>query len=277
MDMHGNLDKNETVICGAGIAGIATAYFLSVHHGWKEIMLVDRGQPMAYTTSKTGDNYRDYWPQQCMASFARRSITLMEALAEETGNCFDLRRNGYNFVSFQRDREIFPSEHLRKNFDSGQLEQITGGNRLRSQFPYLSEKVEQVVHIRRAGPMDVYALGSYLLSRARETGVRFHSGHIQKITHDAGKFRVQTQQQNSSNVLSANQLVLTAGPMNKNLAAMLGAELNLHSILQRKFVMPDPDQVIPRDMPYTIFADPQFLHWNQEERKLMEDVREATE
>ncbi|HIL98497.1 MAG TPA: FAD-dependent oxidoreductase, partial [Pseudomonadales bacterium] len=53
--------ENQTVICGAGLAGIATAYYLSVKYGQKDIVLLDRFLPMSFTTSKSGENYRNYW------------------------------------------------------------------------------------------------------------------------------------------------------------------------------------------------------------------------
>ena len=57
--------------------------------------------------------------------------------------------------------------------------------------------------------------------------------------------------------------------MNRALAAMLGAEMIIRSFLQRKFIIPDPYKLIPRDMPFTIFADPQHLDWSDEEQKLI--------
>ena len=44
---------------------------VNVHHRRRDILLLDRGQPMSWTTSQSGENYRDYWPQPCMAEFAR--------------------------------------------------------------------------------------------------------------------------------------------------------------------------------------------------------------
>ena len=61
------LKNNKTIaICGAGIAGVAAAYYLSKENkNWK-IILIDKNQPMSFTTSKSGENFRDYWPHKCM-------------------------------------------------------------------------------------------------------------------------------------------------------------------------------------------------------------------
>lgn len=260
------MNNTDIVICGAGIAGIATAYYLSTRYGRKDIVLVDRQQPLSYTSSKSGENYRDYWPQTCMAEFSGRSIELMESLAEETGNAFELSQSGYDFVSLQRGREIFPSEHLRQETQSENLRQIIDPELIRSRCPYLADNVEQLVHISNAGAFDVNALGMMLLARARQAGVRLKIAHITNVSRQQNGFQLDTEHGES---LQARELILAGGPMNRRLAAMLGVEMNIRSFLQRKFVMPDPLSIIPRDMPFTVFADPQFLDWSDDERNLI--------
>ncbi len=261
------MNKSNIVIIGAGIAGIAAAYYLSVRYGRKNIVLIDRDQPMSYTTSKSGENFRDYWPQKCMASFARRSVTLMEALAEEIDNSFEIRHSGYDFISLQQNREIFPSAHLANPDDGIQLKKISSAERIKSKFPYLADSVQQVVHINMAGALDVYALGSLMLTLARKAGVSVQRGHVANISRQLEKFRISTQQ---GQQLEADDLVLAAGPMIPGLAVLLDVNLNIQSCLQRKFVMPDPQLIVPRDMPFTIFADPQALLWSDEEKELIE-------
>jgi glycine/D-amino acid oxidase-like deaminating enzyme len=47
---------------------------------------------------------------------------------------------------------------------------------------------------------------------------------------------------------------------------MLGMQFPIINTLQRKFVIPDPKKIIPRDMPFTIYVDSQFLNWTEEEK-----------
>jgi glycine/D-amino acid oxidase-like deaminating enzyme len=49
----------DAVVCGAGIAGIAAAYHLSVKHGVKKIVLVDEGAPLSLTSDKSTECYRN--------------------------------------------------------------------------------------------------------------------------------------------------------------------------------------------------------------------------
>jgi glycine/D-amino acid oxidase-like deaminating enzyme len=41
---------SNVVICGAGIAGISAAYHLTVRHGVKDVILVDKRPPLTLTS-----------------------------------------------------------------------------------------------------------------------------------------------------------------------------------------------------------------------------------
>ena len=268
----------RVVICGAGIAGVATAYHLAVRHGQKGIVLIDRLQPLSLTTSVSGENIRDYWPQPCMAALSGRSIELMEELAAESGDAFDLRFSGYDFVSESPGREIFPSEHLRGPDGGGDGRtgirqgsvRVVDDKTIRQAHPWLSEAIGQVVHIPRAGTIDVYALGSLMLERARQAGVELVQASVSAISrHSSGGFELKLDRGEARERLRTEKLVLAAGPFTAHLAVMLGIEMSIENFLQRKIVIPDPLGVVPRDMPFTVFADSQRLDWSDEERELI--------
>ena len=259
--------KNTRIaICGAGIAGVATAYYLAVKCRQRGVVLIDRLQPLSLTTSKSGENIRDYWPQPCMASLSDHSIELMEELAEESSDVFKLRFSGYDFVSESPSRAIFPAEH----YGGQRPVHIIDRASIHQAFPWLSDAISQVVHIPRAGTIDVYALGSLLLDRARRAGVEILQARVSVIHQPAsGSFELQLDCNGAVATLRAEKLVLAAGPFTSELASMLGIELPIENFLQRKIVIKDPLHIVPRDMPFTVFADPQQLNWNDEERELI--------
>jgi len=264
--------KNVNIaICGAGIAGIATAWSLAVKYHQKNIILIDKSQPMSLTTSKSGENFRDYWPQPCMTALTRHSIDLMQTLAEDSGNTFEMRYSGYDFVSEAEGREIFPSEQLLDPDNTDKLVHITGSDRIRAGQNYLSDSIKQIVRFKQAGAIDVHALGSLLLSKARKAGVEFCKANIASIQQVSEGYRLSLTENPDCTVVNTAKLVLTPGPFINELAGMLGITLPVESILQRKFVIPDVQKIIPRDMPFTIFADPQTLNWNDEEKELIGD------
>jgi glycine/D-amino acid oxidase-like deaminating enzyme len=91
----------EIVICGAGVAGIATAYHLAVRQGIKKIIIVDERHPLSLTSDKSSECYRNWWPGPGdeMVRLMNRSIDLLEDLAAESDNFFDMNRRGYVFLT----------------------------------------------------------------------------------------------------------------------------------------------------------------------------------
>lgn len=94
----------EVVICGAGIAGIATAYHLAVKHRVRDVVLIDERPPLSLTSDKSTECYRNWWPGpgDAMISLMNRSIDILEELARESDNFFHLNRRGYLFALMRR-------------------------------------------------------------------------------------------------------------------------------------------------------------------------------
>ncbi|MEP7188120.1 MAG: FAD-dependent oxidoreductase [Roseiflexaceae bacterium] len=90
----------EIVICGAGIAGIAAAYHLAVKQGMRDVVLVEPGAPLALTSDKSTEAYRNWWPGpgDTMVAFMNRSIDLLEEIARATDNRIQLNRRGYLYA-----------------------------------------------------------------------------------------------------------------------------------------------------------------------------------
>jgi glycine/D-amino acid oxidase-like deaminating enzyme len=91
----------EAVICGAGIAGVAAAYHLAVEHGLTDIVLVEQGDPLALTSDKSTECYRNWWPGpgDAMVAFMNRSIDLIEQVARASDNRIQLNRRGYLYAT----------------------------------------------------------------------------------------------------------------------------------------------------------------------------------
>src|SRR5512132_2009966 len=91
----------DIIICGAGIAGIAAAYQLSVKHRAGRIVLMDERPPLSLTSDKSTECYRNWWPGpgHDMVALMNRSIDLLEELAGESGNAFGMNRRGSLFAT----------------------------------------------------------------------------------------------------------------------------------------------------------------------------------
>jgi len=94
----------DVIICGAGMAGISTAYFLSNKEGVQNVLLIDKRYPLTLTSDKSAECYRNWWPDSTMIQFMNRSIDLMEELSRASDNIFNLNRRGYCYITLDGRR-----------------------------------------------------------------------------------------------------------------------------------------------------------------------------
>ena len=296
------MDKQITII-GAGIIGICTAYYLAKNHKLSNIVLIDRNNPMSLTSAASGENYRTWWPQPEMFTFINRSIDLMEDIARQTENRINMTRRGYALATRHKDIDEFIDElkagmnglderllrHHAKQNSNNYLKSITNNwetipngvdviqnsQLIRTAFPNYAEDVETVIHIRRGGDIDSQQLGQIMIEHLREVGVEFEFGDVLSI-QKSDRYEVEYKSGNHVQKVHSDIIVNAAGPYAKDVANMLGVELELLNIYQQKIAFEDNQRVIPRDLPFSIDLDPQFLDWSSDERELLSEDEETS-
>ena len=244
-------EQVDIAIIGAGIAGIATAYYLCVRHGKQSVLLIDPRQPMSYTSAQSGDNYRNWWPHPVMTAFTDDSIDELDRLADESDNVFNMTCGGYVLASRQEaDNE-------------GQI----CGDAIATDYPWLSDEIRSVTHIRRGGDISGQQLGMYMLERIRDRGGKLLRGAVSSI--DVGQaFTLEVEGQTA---VEAGQIINAAGPFANRIASMLGETLPVTNLFQQKIAFEDRLGAIRRDMPFSIDLDTKTLDWTDEERALLAD------
>jgi glycine/D-amino acid oxidase-like deaminating enzyme len=289
--------KVDIIICGAGIAGVAAAHFLS-KAGAKNILLIDERPPLSLTSDRSTECYRNWWPDAEMLALMNRSIDLMEALADESGNIFRMNRRGYLYLTAdeQKAAELETTSHRTSRLGAGPIrvhssssslyyqpspaegfhDQPTGadlliGNELIGRyFPYLTKHAIAALHVRRAGWLSAQQLGMYLLETARQRGARFESARVDQV--DLVNGRVSGVRLSSGERIEGPVFINAAGPRLKEVGTMVGVDLPVHTELHLKTTIKDPLGAIGRDAPLLIWTDPQTLPWEEEERQsLAED------
>ena len=292
----------EVAICGAGIAGISTAYHLAVAHGLSDVVLIDERPPLSLTSDKSTECYRNWWPGpgDAMVAMMNRSIDILETLARARGDPFNLTRRGYLFASADPARiEVFRAqgeeaaelgagplrEHRGRPIDqpyvpaqtAGFEGQPTGADLITDpaligqHFPYLSEATVAVLHARRAGWFGAQQLGQLMLETARSAGIRFMTGTVDQVELRDGRVeavRLQTAQDPIR--LAVRHFVNAAGPHLKRVGRLLGIELPVYSEMHAKVAFSDRLAAFPRSAPLLIWTDPQRLPWEDRERQLLE-------
>ena len=291
----------DAVICGAGMAGISAAYHLAVRHGVRNVVLVDERPPLTLTSDKSTECYRNWWPGpgDAMVGLMNRSIDILEELADESGNAFHLNRRGYLYATADPARVPLLCRAAEESAALGAgpvrchpgdapyrpaaphgyaggaagADVILDPGLIRGQYPYLSERVVAVLHARRCGWLSAQQLGMYLLEQARARGARFVSARVAGV--ETGRGRVRAVRLGTGESLATDAFVDAAGPLLRNVGAMLHVDLPVFSELHAKVMFRDELAVVPRDAPMLIWIDPQTLAWSEAERALLAESEET--
>lgn len=280
----------DLVICGAGIAGVAAAHFLS-KAGLKNILLLDERPPLSLTSDRSTECYRNWWPDPQMLALMNHSIDLMEALADESGNIFRMNRRGYLYVTAEEGKAAdlqsdafrisslgagpirvhrpgsssYQPAHPEGFHDSPDgADLLLGSDLIRRHFPYLTERAVATLHVRRAGWLSAQQLGMYLLQTSRNNGVRFESARLAGVNMANG--RVTGVRLSTGEHVDSPVFVNAAGPYLKQVGRLLGVDLPVYTELHMKASIKDSLGVVGREAPLLIWTGPQSLPWEEEER-----------
>lgn len=293
---------NETadvVICGAGIAGVAAAYYLS-KAGVNNIRLLDEHPPLSFTSDRSTECYRNWWPDPEMLALMNRSIDLMEELAVESGNVFRMNRRGYLYVTADDSRvaDLETASRGISSLGAGPLrvhsssalyyppsaaeefhnqptgaDLLLGNDLIRAYFPYLTERALAALHVRRAGWLSAQQLGMYLLEKARQHGVRFESARVMSV--DVANGCVKGVELSSGKQIHSPIFINAAGPYLREVGKLLEVDLPVYTELHLKAAIKDSLGVVGRDAPLLIWTDQQALPWEEEERAALAEDDET--
>lgn len=298
-----NSTKADIVICGAGIAGVAAAYHLSVRHGIENVVLVDERPPLSLTSDKSTECYRNWWPDDAMAALANRSIDLLEALARTTANAFGMNRRGYLFATANNvaaltrtarrvaalgagplrvhsgspgDSEYIPAPPSGYEDLPGGIDLIHDRALIRRYFPYLCTQTRTVAHARRGGWLSAQQLGMTMLGAARAHGATLISGRMTGVDMTGGAVSAVCVETRKGTVnLATPVLVNAAGPYAGAVNEMLGVEMPISVEGHVKITFADPRGAMPREAPLVIWTDPVRLPWDEAERKVLAQSHET--
>ena len=177
-----------------------------------------------------------------------------------------LEFSGYHFVSHNAEKPIFSDDNSIKFRKRNQVE--TDPSKINEAFPYLDSKIQKSIFIRNAGNVDSITMANLMLEECKLKGLKFIEGVITEINESKQLFGINI---GSSQYLEVDQIIISAGPFINELGSMLALHFPVWNTLQRKFIIPDPKGIIPSEMPFTIYADGQYLDWSEEEKSFFEN------
>lgn len=293
----------EVVICGCGIAGIATAYHLAVAQGVRDVALVEQGAPLSLTSDKSTECYRNWWPGpgDAMVALMNRSIDLLEQIAHESDNRIQMNRRGYLYATADPARipamrrageeaaalgagalrvhdgrssgpayAPAPAHGFEGQPDGADL--LLDPALIREHFPYLTDRTVALIHARRCGWFSAQQLGMWMLERAREHGVRLVRGRVTGVDAAGGRVRaVRVDDAGATTEIATRRFVNAAGPYQKEVGRMLGVDPPIFAERHIKLAFNEHLGVVPRDAPMLIWLDDVRLPWSDDEREALAD------
>jgi glycine/D-amino acid oxidase-like deaminating enzyme len=284
----------EVAVVGAGNVGIAVAYYLVKEQRVRSVALIDPRDPMSLTSAQSGENYRNWWPHPVMTAFTDHAIGLLEGIDRETGGRLHMTRGGYALVTRRPAPDDLIRDLQRGYGSTGaqiRIRDTVGGSYqppcrtpwerapdgvdvlvnqalIRRTFPSYAADVSAVIHVRRAGSISAQQLGQFMLEEIRGRGAILVRAEVRGIA-EGSPFTLEFATAGSSMTLRADKIVNAAGPMARDIGALLGEDIPVKCVYQQKIAFQDREAAIPRDMPFTIDLDGQALAWSDEDRELL--------
>ena len=290
--------STNIAIIGTGIVGIATAYYLARTHNISNVTLIDKDQPMGFTSAQSGENYRNWWPHPTMVSFTNRSIDLLEEISRESGNRINMNRRGYALATRKTNiDELLEQLHgglgesaktlLRYHDDAdapnyyppinADWESVFDGvdilrnkDLIQKTFPSYSHDVETIIHIRRGGDISGQQLGMHMLEYLKELSAKRMIGSVETIRQSDG-YLLGVKTADGLVTVHAEKIVNAVGPFADKIAKMLDVDLPIHNVFQQKIAFEDRERAIPRVMPFSIDLDDQQIDWSDEDREILRE------
>jgi glycine/D-amino acid oxidase-like deaminating enzyme len=283
---------SDIVILGAGMAGLATAYHLAARQHIRNITILDEREPLGLTSSRGTMAYRNWFPGpgDGMVRLMNRSIDLYEEIDEASAHAIQLSRGGYVYLTAQESQidkwrqaardaaarligpfrehdtaqEYVPSTNKDWHAAPTGTDLITNPEVIRQLYPAIRPDVRAMLHVRRCGAFDAFALGKWLLDQAQANGAEYIRDRAEKISIRGN--RIESIHLASGADISTNCLVVAVGPLLPNIARMLELELPIFSELHAKITFNDTAHVFPRYGDLVYWNDPMFLGWDEQER-----------
>ena len=220
-----------------------------------------------------------------MVQLMNRSIDLLEEMAEESGDVFSLKQRGYLYVTADQATldEMTRQAEVTSRMGGGDVRRhpgpkpygdaddgvdVLGPAELREHHPWITANAIGALQVRRAGYFSAQQLGAWMLDEARSHGVEMTSAKVVGIGNEAGRVTGVTLDDGSR--IDSDYVVVAAGPMAQEVAAMVDLDLPLVSELHIKVAFRDHLRIIPRDAGMFIWSDPQRLDWPDDVRSELE-------
>ena len=254
---------SDIVIIGGGVMGCATAHYLA-ESGVKDVVLLERDTLASGSTGKSMTILRMHYSNSLTTEMAWWSREVIADFEDAVGSASGFVQNGWVMLpgAGNESAAIF-------NVDMGQslgvATEVLSIDEARSRWDYMNfGDSECVVYESKSGYADSHLVTTGFADSARRNGAEIKLGTSVSAFKTAGN-KVEAVETESGDMYHADCFVLTAGPWNSDLLAMLGVELPLHTVRHQVIRLrhqetfaesADPHHPIIAHIPTTLSARP---------------------
>lgn len=252
------MQQTEILIIGGGIAGVATAYFLT-QQGHK-VTLLERGELASEASGlNAGTIWAIGWGYQpdLYATLSMGGLDILKMLQIDLGYPLSFRQSGA-IKAIRTEEEYGFAEQLiqQRTRDGYRLELLTSPD-ARSIEPELSRNILGCLHYPYGSQADPVRTVLVLASQARQHGAiiltRCEVTGIEVL--DSGSYQVVT----ATETFKAATLVLAAGPWCRQLGILLGLNIPVFAVRGQLWIT-DP---VPPSLFHCIGALEADLYWHK--------------
>lgn len=222
----------DVVVIGAGIAGVATAFF-AAKAGLKAVVVECKEEPGALATAVSSECVREQWSQPHNIAMMRESLDMIEHFSHLTGlpgHDIGLHQQGYLFLTADARRaRRFEALVERQRSHGLETVELLNGAEVRRRYSWVASDVVAARFNQRDGWLAVHemlwgfikAADAEILLETTVTGIDSDSRGVSDVITDRGR-------------IAARRVVIAAGPFAGVIAAMAGVDLPLVNVRRQE-------------------------------------------
>lgn len=252
------MQQTEMLIIGGGVAGTATAYYLTQQG--HEVTLLERGELASEASGwNAGTLWATGWGQQpdLYATLSMGSLEILKELQFDLGHPLAFRQCGSVKVIRTDAEYAFAEQHVKALTASGYTIELMTARDARSFEPELAPSILGCLHYPYGSQADPIRTTLTLARQARQQGATILTQH--EVTGidvlDDGSYRVVTE----AEIFKTTTLILAAGPWCRQLGMPLGLNIPVFAVRGQIWAT----DVMPPRLFHCIGALEADLYWHK--------------
>ncbi len=248
----------EVAVVGAGIVGLASAYYLG--RDGHDVTVYEKGRVGNGSTERSAGGIRRQFATPVNVELSKASLEVWEAFEDEFGVEIDFRRPGYLFLA----RDPATAAHLERtvamHHDHGVSTQLLDPEEATAVCPALRHpEFERATYLSEDGFADPHLALQGFVDKLPEVGVDLRT-HTPVRDMMIGVGEGSSADRTVSGIVTAGQrhrvdvVVNAAGPWARRVARMAGVQLPV-APKRRHILVVEPDEPVPESVPLTIDLD----------------------